>query len=87
LPAFADPVALFAGAGVGISSSVIPYVLDQLAMRRMSRATYALFIAMLPAMAVLIGLIVLAQIPTLLELAGIGLVALGVAIHRPMESR
>src|SRR5690349_18839409 len=29
-PAFADPVALLAGIGVGLSSSVIPYVTDQL---------------------------------------------------------
>ena len=85
LPAFSDIVALLAGAVVGISSSVIPYVLDQLAMSRMPRATYALFIAMLPAMAVLIGLLVLAQVPTALEIAGIGLVGLGVAIHRPVE--
>ena len=33
LPALTDPVAMLAGIGVGISSSVIPYVADQLAMR------------------------------------------------------
>src|SRR2546427_6155936 len=38
-PAFLDPVALLAGIGVGISSSVIPYVTDQLAMARLARAT------------------------------------------------
>src|SRR5437764_4964059 len=38
-PAFADPIALLAGAGVGLSSSVIPYVSDQPAMRRLARAT------------------------------------------------
>jgi inner membrane transporter RhtA len=86
LPAFYDPVALAAGAGVGISSSVIPYVLDQLAMSRMPRATYALFIALLPAMAVVIGMLVLAQVPAPLEIAGIALVGLGVAIHRPVEA-
>ena len=85
LPAFSDPVALAAGAGVGISSSVIPYVLDQLAMSRMPRATYALFIAMLPAMAVVIGMLVLAQVPTIMEVAAIALVGVGVAIHRPVE--
>src|SRR5829696_2000861 len=41
LPALTDPVALAAGAGVGISSSVIPYVSDQLAMRRLARSSYA----------------------------------------------
>ena len=35
LPALADPVALLAGIGVGVSSSVIPYVADQLALERL----------------------------------------------------
>jgi inner membrane transporter RhtA len=78
----ADPVALAAGAGVGISSSVIPYVFDQLAMARLARATYALFVSLLPACAVVIGVVVLAQVPTAFELAGIALVMLGVAVHR-----
>lgn len=62
-PAFSDPVALLAGMGVGISSSVIPYVFDQLAMQRLARSTYALFVALLPATAVIIGVVVLTQIP------------------------
>jgi len=41
LPALVDPVALGAGVGVGIASSVIPYVVDQLAITRLPRATYA----------------------------------------------
>src|SRR5439155_2460375 len=49
--AFGDPVAVGVGIGVGISSSVIPYVFDQLAMARLPRATYALFAAPLPATA------------------------------------
>ena len=55
LPALADPVALLAGVGVGISSSVIPYVFDQLAMARLARATYALMVSLLPATATVIG--------------------------------
>src|SRR3954470_20672908 len=62
-----DPVALAAGAGVGISSSVIPYVTDQLALARLPRATYALMISLLPAIATAIGLVVLAQVPTATE--------------------
>jgi inner membrane transporter RhtA len=81
-PALLDPIALLAGAGVGISSSVIPYVADQLAMRRLPRATYALMVALLPATATIIGVIVLAQLPSAAELAGVGLVVLGVALHR-----
>jgi inner membrane transporter RhtA len=82
LPALHDPVALAAGVGVGISSSVIPYVADQLAMARLSRAGYALMVALLPATATAIGLIVLGQVPSAAEAAGIGLVAAGVALHR-----
>jgi inner membrane transporter RhtA len=81
-PAFGSPILLAAAVGVGISSSVIPYVCDQLAMARLSRATFALLLALLPATATVIGVLVLRQIPTLAELAGVGLVILGVGIHR-----
>ncbi|MEV5711620.1 EamA family transporter [Actinoallomurus sp. NPDC052274] len=81
-PAFADPVALGAGIGVGISSSVIPYVCDQLAMARMTRATYALLVALLPATATVIGLLVLRQVPSPADAAGVALVITGVALHR-----
>jgi inner membrane transporter RhtA len=82
VPALADPVALLAGIGVGISSSVIPYVCDQLALAQLSRATYSLMISLLPATATVIGLIVLTQIPTAIEVAGVSLVVAGVALHR-----
>jgi inner membrane transporter RhtA len=82
LPALGDPVALAAGAGVGISSSVIPYVSDQLAMRRLARATYALMVSLLPATATVIGVVVLAQVPSATELLGVSLVVAGVAVHR-----
>ena len=82
LPALTDPVALLAGIGVGLCSSVIPYVSDQLAMRRLPRATYALMVSLLPATATVIGIVVLAQVPSWVEVAGVGLVIAGVAIHR-----
>jgi len=81
LPALLDPVALLAGAGVGISSSVIPYVFDQLAMARLSRATYALLVPLLPATAAVIGVAVLGQVPTPAEAAGVALVVAGVGVH------
>jgi len=84
--AFGDPVALAAGVGVGISSSVIPYVLDQLAMAQLARATYALFVALLPAMATLIGVIVLQQLPSATDIVGIALVTAAVVLHRPEPS-
>jgi inner membrane transporter RhtA len=86
VPAFSDPVAIAAGIGVGISSSVIPYVTDQLAMSRMSRSTYALMVALLPATATVIGIVVLAQLPTALEALGVALVIVGVAVHRDTDA-
>src|SRR2546421_2549726 len=59
LPAMAQPLLLLAGIGVGICSSVIPYVSDQLAMARVPRATFALLLSLLPASAALIGILVL----------------------------
>jgi inner membrane transporter RhtA len=81
-PAFIDPVALAAAAGVGVCSSVIPYVSDQLAMARLARATYALMVSLLPATATVIGVIVLTQIPTPTEIIGVALVVAGVALHQ-----
>jgi inner membrane transporter RhtA len=82
LPALRSPISLAAGVGVGVSSSVIPYVTDQLAMARLPRATYATMVALLPAIATVIGIVVLAQIPTPIEVAGLVLVIGGVALHR-----
>ncbi|WP_246281528.1 EamA family transporter [Fodinicola acaciae] len=79
--AFSAPLLIAAGVGVGICSSVVPYVCDQLAMARLSRATFALMLALLPATATLIGVAILHQVPTLTELAGIVLVIAGVALH------
>lgn len=87
MPAIVQPLLLLAGIGVGICSSVIPYVTDQLAMARLPRATFALMLSILPATAVLIGIIVLRQVPTLPEVAGILLVIGAVALHKESETR
>ena len=82
LPALASPLLLAAAIGVGITSSVIPYVCDQLAMARLPRATFALLLSLLPAMASLIGALVLHQLPTFAEICGIALVVGGIGLHR-----
>jgi inner membrane transporter RhtA len=79
--AFTHPLLLGAGCGVGVCSSVIPYVTDQLAMARLSRAAFALLMSLLPASAAIIGVIVLHQLPRLPEILGIVLVAAGVALR------
>lgn len=83
LTAFADWRLLLAAIGVGLSSSVIPYVCDQLAMARLPRATFALMLSLLPATASVVGALVLRQVPSAVELTGIMLVAIGVGIHKP----
>jgi inner membrane transporter RhtA len=85
LPAFSDPRLVLAAIGVGISSSVIPYVCDQLAMARLPRASFALLLSLLPASAAVIGFIVLHQVPGVAELSGIMLVIVGVALHQAAE--
>jgi inner membrane transporter RhtA len=82
LPALLNPRLLAAGIAVGICSSVIPYVSDQLAMARLPRASFALLLSLLPATASVIGVIVLRQVPSAVEAIGIGLVIAGVALHR-----
>jgi inner membrane transporter RhtA len=81
--AFGSLELILAGIGVGICSSVIPYVCDQLAMSRLPRASFALLLSLLPATAVIVGVVVLSQVPTLRDIVGVMLVMAGVAIHKP----
>lgn len=85
LAVFDDPLSIAAGIGVGLCSSVIPYVCDQLAMSRLPREGFALLLALLPASAAIIAAIVLHQIPDTKDMIGIALVMAGVAIHRSWQ--
>ncbi|TGQ69663.1 DMT family transporter [Mesorhizobium sp. M00.F.Ca.ET.186.01.1.1] len=86
LPAFFSPPLLAAAVGVGICSSVIPYICDQLAMARLPRSSFALMLSLLPVTATLIGVIVLRQIPSFSDCLGIALVVAGVAFHKPANA-
>ena len=85
LGALLDPKLLLAGAGVGICSSVIPYICDQFAMARLSKTTFALMLSLLPATACLVGIVVLRQVPSPSELIGVGAVITGVALKRSAD--
>jgi inner membrane transporter RhtA len=83
VPALTDAGLLVACIAVGLASSVVPYVLEQVAMRRLPRARFALLLALLPATAAIVGAVVLGQVPGVLEAVGILLVvaAAGLRTH------
>ena len=83
LPAIFSLPLMLAAIGVGICSSVIPYICDQLAMSRLPRASFALMLSLLPVTATLIGILVLHQFPSFTDVLGIALVVAGVAFHKP----
>jgi inner membrane transporter RhtA len=71
---FLDARTWLLGVAIGLLSTTVPYVLDQLVLTVVGRAKFALLLALLPATAAIIGATVLGQTPSLTELLGIGLV-------------
>jgi inner membrane transporter RhtA len=65
---------------VALCSSVVPYVLDQVVLRRVGTATFSVLLALLPATAVVVGAVVLGQVPTWPELIGLALVSGAIAM-------
>jgi inner membrane transporter RhtA len=86
VPAIVSPPLLGACLLVGVASSVVPYALEQIAMRRLPRARFALLLALLPATAAIVGAVVLGQVPGLVEAAGIALVVVAASLrtHAPL---
>jgi inner membrane transporter RhtA len=78
--ALSDPRTWLHGAGVGVLSSAIPYALDQRVLATVGRARFAMLLALLPATAAVVGAVMLAQRPTIAEIAGIGLVMLALLV-------
>lgn len=76
-----DPWVLALSVGLGVLSSVVPYVLDQVVLRRVGQARFAVLLALLPATATLIGLVMLGQLPGAPEAVGILLVIAAVALR------
>ena len=85
VPALVDPVLLAACLAIGVASSVVPYMLEQITMRRLPRARFALLLALLPATAAVIGAIVLEQVPGPLETAGIALIVVAASLRTHAE--
>ena len=81
VPALVSPPLLAACLLVGVASSVVPYALEQVAMRRLPRARFALLLALLPATAAVVGAAILGQVPGPVEAAGIALVVLAASLR------
>ncbi|MBZ9640656.1 DMT family transporter [Streptomyces sp. PSKA30] len=69
-----DPVTLGLGASVALPSSVLPYTLELLALRRLPAPTFAIMMSLEPALAATAGFLVLDQALTAMEAAAIALV-------------
>lgn len=80
LPVVTDAALAAAVIGVAVLSSVIPYVLEQLVLRRVTAARFAILLAMLPVTAALIGAVGLAQIPNVLEIVGMALICAAIVL-------
>lgn len=78
---WSNPRLLSLGVGVGVLSSVLPYVLDQVVLRRVGRARFAVLLALLPVTAAVVGLLVLGQVPGPGEAVGILAVVAAVALR------
>jgi inner membrane transporter RhtA len=81
-PAWGSPSLLLLAAGVGMLSTVLPYALDQVVLRRIDHSQFALLLGLLPAAASVVGFLVLRQLPHPLEAAGIVAVVLAVVAAR-----
>ena len=55
--------ALWRGAGIALLSSVLPYSLELIALRRLSARVFGVLLSLEPAVAALAGLVVLGQAP------------------------
>jgi inner membrane transporter RhtA len=73
-PAVFRPGILAIGAGIGLLSSVIPYSLELEALRRMPPRVFGILMSLEPAVAALVGLVLLGQVLTGAEWIAIGCV-------------
>ncbi|MFF3939081.1 EamA family transporter [Streptomyces phaeofaciens] len=69
-----DPVTLGLGAAVALLSSVLPYTLELLALRRLPASTFAVMMSLEPAIAATAGFLILGQAMSLTQAAAIALV-------------
>ena len=77
------PELLLIGLGLAILLPVVPFSLELLALRRLSTAAFGTLMSLEPAFALLVGLVVLTQVPGPLAVVGIAfVVAAGIGAER-----
>lgn len=77
------PELLLAGLGLALLLPVVPFALEMLALRRLTSAAFGTLMSLEPAIALLVGLVLLHQVPGWAPLAGIGfVVAAGIGAER-----
>ncbi len=84
-PVWLSPTLLAACLLVGVFSNAIGYGIDQFTMRRIPIRRFSLLLALLPVTASVIGWIALDQQPSGLDIIGIALVLVGVAVQERDE--
>ncbi len=70
------PHLLLAGLGLAILLPAIPFTLEMLALQRLTAAAFGTLMSLEPAFAMMLGLLILHQVPGLPAIAGIALVVL-----------
>ncbi|MDE0653342.1 MAG: EamA family transporter [bacterium] len=80
-----EPALLGLAFTIGLLSNVIPYGIDQWAMRRLNRHRFALLQALQPVTAAAVGFLLLSQAPSAREFVGIGLVIVAIFLSRSGE--
>ena len=79
-PVLGDWRLALAVVAVAVCSSVVPYAIEQVVMRRVSAATFAVLLALLPVCSAVVGAVVLRQLPNAAEVAGMLLVCGAIAL-------
>ena len=75
------------GLGLGVLSTAVPYALDQVILRSVGPARFAVLLALLPVTAAVVGVVALRQVPAVTEVIGILAVAGAIVVQASGRSR
>ena len=84
-PVLSDAGLALAVVGVGLLSSAVAYAIDQVVLRRVGPATFAVLLALLPATAAVVGAVALRQWPHGWEVVGLVAVSGAIVLTRPSQ--